>query len=87
MVCRKTDPGTAAAGIAFSVPLPGAKTRRVFIVVPAGGENVARFHPFFGSIPDLLSTYPQFWPGEQRHGRHITPLWRLCFPFGRAMPP
>ncbi|MDR1231439.1 MAG: hypothetical protein LBK61_08565 [Spirochaetaceae bacterium] len=76
------------------------------------------------SIPDSLSSYPQFWPKEQRHGRQSTPLrrsallgaktrrvfiparnlspfwpkeqrhgrqstplWRLCFPFGCAMPP
>ncbi|MDR1231287.1 MAG: hypothetical protein LBK61_07795 [Spirochaetaceae bacterium] len=31
--------------------------------------------------------YPQFWSKDQRHGRQSTPLRRLCFPFGRAMPP
>ncbi|MDR1230921.1 MAG: hypothetical protein LBK61_05920 [Spirochaetaceae bacterium] len=40
---------------------------------PAGGENPLGFHPFL--------------PKDQRHGRQITPLWRLCFPFGGAMPP
>ncbi|MDR1230660.1 MAG: hypothetical protein LBK61_04575 [Spirochaetaceae bacterium] len=48
------------------MPLPGAKTRRVFI---------------------LLWNLSPFWPKEQRHGRQSTPLWRLCFPLGRAMPP
>ncbi|MDR1232300.1 MAG: hypothetical protein LBK61_12980 [Spirochaetaceae bacterium] len=24
---------------------------------------------------------------NQRHGRQNTVMWRLCFPFGRAMPP
>ncbi|MDR1232627.1 MAG: hypothetical protein LBK61_14645 [Spirochaetaceae bacterium] len=38
-------------------------------------------------IPDSLSACPQFWSKEQRHGRQSTPLWRLCFPFGCAMPP
>ncbi|MDR1230056.1 MAG: hypothetical protein LBK61_01505 [Spirochaetaceae bacterium] len=28
-----------------------------------------------------------FWSKEQRHGRQSTPLRRLCFPCGCAMPP
>ncbi|MDR1230621.1 MAG: hypothetical protein LBK61_04380 [Spirochaetaceae bacterium] len=66
-------------------PLPGAKTLRVFIECPAGGENPQGFHPVVNHF--RCETYPQFWSKEQRHGRQSTPLRRLCFPFGRAMPP
>ncbi|MDR1230666.1 MAG: hypothetical protein LBK61_04605 [Spirochaetaceae bacterium] len=45
---------------------------------PCGGENPTGFHPFAGLI--------RFLPGISGDGQN-TALWRLCFPFGRAMPP
>ncbi|MDR1232063.1 MAG: hypothetical protein LBK61_11785 [Spirochaetaceae bacterium] len=53
------------------MPCRGRKPSRVFI--PALVIPSWNFFPF--------------WSKEQRHGRQSTPLWRLCFPFGRAMPP
>ncbi|MDR1232162.1 MAG: hypothetical protein LBK61_12285 [Spirochaetaceae bacterium] len=47
---------------------------------PCGGRKPAGFS-------SLRGTSPQFWSKEQRHGRQSTPLWRLCFPCGCAMPP
>ncbi|MDR1232314.1 MAG: hypothetical protein LBK61_13050 [Spirochaetaceae bacterium] len=61
------------------MPLRGAKTRRVFIEVPAGGENPQGFHPFVKPLPVLA--------GRSAAGRQNTVMRRLCFPFGRAMPP
>ncbi|MDR1232419.1 MAG: hypothetical protein LBK61_13580, partial [Spirochaetaceae bacterium] len=60
-------------------PLRGAKTLRVFIVAPAGGENPQGFHPFVNTSPILAE--------ESAAGRQNTVMRRLCFPFGRAMPP
>jgi hypothetical protein len=46
---------------------------------PAGSENPSGFHPFANLTPILAE--------ESAMGRQSTPLRRLCFPFGRAMPP
>ncbi|MDR1229771.1 MAG: hypothetical protein LBK61_00050 [Spirochaetaceae bacterium] len=46
---------------------------------PAGGENPAGFHPIVKPLPILAE--------RTAAGRQSTPLRRLCFPFGRAMPP
>ncbi|MDR1230497.1 MAG: hypothetical protein LBK61_03740 [Spirochaetaceae bacterium] len=45
--------------------------------VPAGSENPLGFHPF---VDPILA-------GRSAEGRQNTPLWRLCFPCGRATPP
>ncbi|MDR1231704.1 MAG: hypothetical protein LBK61_09915 [Spirochaetaceae bacterium] len=57
---------------------------------PAGGENPSSFHPFANhfrceSCPDLNTT--PILAEESAAGRQNTVMWRLCFPFGRAMPP
>ncbi|MDR1230731.1 MAG: hypothetical protein LBK61_04950 [Spirochaetaceae bacterium] len=54
---------------------------------PCGGENPQGFHPFFRPVPGSLASHPLVWSKEQRHGWQYTGMWRLCFPFGRAMPP
>ncbi|MDR1231125.1 MAG: hypothetical protein LBK61_06970 [Spirochaetaceae bacterium] len=46
---------------------------------PAGGENPAGFSSLCEPIPILA--------GESAAGRQNTVMWRLCFPFGGAMPP
>ncbi|MDR1232363.1 MAG: hypothetical protein LBK61_13300, partial [Spirochaetaceae bacterium] len=51
---------------------------------PAGGENPQGFHPFFKSF--LRGASPRFWPRISGDGQN-TVMRRLCFPFGRAMPP
>ncbi|MDR1231114.1 MAG: hypothetical protein LBK61_06915 [Spirochaetaceae bacterium] len=57
---------------------------------PAGGENPQGFHPFANHIRcescPFLNPTPIL-AGNQRHGRQNTVMRRLCFPFGRAMPP
>ncbi|MDR1231929.1 MAG: hypothetical protein LBK61_11090 [Spirochaetaceae bacterium] len=50
---------------------------------PAGGENPLGFHPFV--IP-LVKPTPIL-AEESAAGRQNTVMRRLCFPFGRAMPP
>ncbi|MDR1231642.1 MAG: hypothetical protein LBK61_09605 [Spirochaetaceae bacterium] len=57
---------------------------------PRGAQTLPGFHPFANHI--RCETYPLVKPipGSSREsaaGRQSTPLWRLCFPFGRAMPP
>ncbi|MDR1230093.1 MAG: hypothetical protein LBK61_01690 [Spirochaetaceae bacterium] len=57
---------------------------------PAGGENPQGFHPFANhfrceSCPDLNHT--PILAEESAAGRQNTVMRRLCFPFGRAMPP
>ncbi|MDR1230742.1 MAG: hypothetical protein LBK61_05005 [Spirochaetaceae bacterium] len=47
---------------------------------PCGGRKPVGFS-------SLREAYLRLWSKEQQHGRHITPSRRLCFPFGRAMPP
>ncbi|MDR1231042.1 MAG: hypothetical protein LBK61_06550 [Spirochaetaceae bacterium] len=65
----------------FVKPLPVLAGRAAaWQGAPAGGENPAGFS-------SLREASPQFWSKEQRHGSQSTPLRRLCFPFGRAMPP
>ncbi|MDR1231022.1 MAG: hypothetical protein LBK61_06445, partial [Spirochaetaceae bacterium] len=46
---------------------------------PAGGENPSGFHPVANHSPILAE--------ESAAGRQNTVMRRLCFPFGRAMPP
>ncbi|MDR1230807.1 MAG: hypothetical protein LBK61_05340 [Spirochaetaceae bacterium] len=53
--------------------------------VPLRGANTQPgFHPFANLSP--LESYPNS-GRESAAGRQSTPLRRLCFPFGRAMPP
>ncbi|MDR1232044.1 MAG: hypothetical protein LBK61_11685 [Spirochaetaceae bacterium] len=44
-----------------------------------GAQTLPGFHPFANLSPILAE--------ESAAGRQSTPLRRLCFPFGRAMPP
>ncbi|MDR1232278.1 MAG: hypothetical protein LBK61_12870 [Spirochaetaceae bacterium] len=46
---------------------------------PAGGENPRGFHPIVEPLPVLAE--------RAAAGRQNTAMRRLCFPFGRAMPP
>ncbi|MDR1230305.1 MAG: hypothetical protein LBK61_02765, partial [Spirochaetaceae bacterium] len=59
-------------------------------------ETYPRFWPRISGVPlrgrkpygfsSLRETYPDSCR-KSAAGRQSTPLWRLCFPFGRAMPP
>ncbi|MDR1230156.1 MAG: hypothetical protein LBK61_02020 [Spirochaetaceae bacterium] len=48
------------------------------MLAAARGENPTGFHSF--AIYPILAE-------KSAVGSQSTPLWRLCFPFGRAMPP
>ncbi|MDR1232042.1 MAG: hypothetical protein LBK61_11675 [Spirochaetaceae bacterium] len=52
---------------------------------PAGGANPTGFHPIANHFL-LVKPVPDS-GRESAAGRQSTPLWRLCFPCGRAMPP
>ncbi|MDR1231197.1 MAG: hypothetical protein LBK61_07335 [Spirochaetaceae bacterium] len=51
---------------------------------PAGSENPTGFHPIANHI--RYESYPDS-GRESAAGRQNIAMRRLCFPFGRAMPP
>ncbi|MDR1230427.1 MAG: hypothetical protein LBK61_03375 [Spirochaetaceae bacterium] len=52
---------------------------------PAGGENPAGFSSLCETCP--FANHTPILAGESAAGRQNTAMRRLCFPFGRAMPP
>ncbi|MDR1230111.1 MAG: hypothetical protein LBK61_01790 [Spirochaetaceae bacterium] len=54
---------------------------------PCGGRKPAGFSSLLSSCPRFAFVPSPILAEESAAGRQNTVMWRLCFPFGRAMPP